>query len=75
MTADVRFAVKRCPMTTDDARGTGTPTDPWQLNTPPGSSAFEAYRDPDADPPALVVQAGRRNCDTTWRASRICTRC
>ena len=44
---------------TDDVEGTGTPTDPWQLNTPPGKSAFEAYRDPDADPPALVVQVGK----------------
>ena len=44
---------------TDDVEGTGTPTDPWQLTTPPGSSAFEAYRDPDADPPALVVQVGK----------------
>ena len=46
-------------MTNDDVEGTGTPTDPWQLTTPPGSSAFEAYRDPDADPPALVVQVGK----------------
>ena len=42
----------------DDTEGTGTPGDPWQLNTPPGSSAYTAYRDPDADPPALVVQVG-----------------
>ncbi len=42
----------------DDIEGTGTPGDPWQLNTPPGSSAFTAYRDPDADPPALVIQVG-----------------
>ena len=43
---------------TDDVRGTGTPSDPWQLTTPPGKSEFEAYRDPDANPPALVVQVG-----------------
>lgn len=36
----------------------GTPDDPWVLTTPPGKSEFEAYRDPDADPPALVVQVG-----------------
>ncbi len=36
--------------------GSGTPEDPWILCTPPGKSEFEAYRDPDADPPALVVQ-------------------
>ena len=46
-------------MTADDVQGTGTPNDPWQLTTPPGSSAFEAYRDPEADPPALVVQVGK----------------
>ena len=38
--------------------GSGTPNDPWVLATPPGSSEVEAYRDPDADPPALVVQVG-----------------
>jgi hypothetical protein len=46
-------------MTVDDIEGTGTPGDPWQLTTPPGTSAFEAYRDPDADPAALVVQVGK----------------
>ena len=46
-------------MTIDDIEGTGTPGDPWQLTTPPGTSSFEAYRDPDADPAALVVQVGK----------------
>ena len=46
-------------MIVDDVEGTGTPKDPWQLTTPPGTSSFEAYRDPDADPPALVVQVGK----------------
>ena len=41
-----------------DVEGTGTPHDPWVLVTPPGKSEFEAYRDPDASPPALVVQVG-----------------
>jgi len=41
-----------------DVEGAGTPEDPWILTTPPGSSEFEAYRDPGADPPALVVQVG-----------------
>jgi hypothetical protein len=31
----------------------------WQLKTPPGTSEFEAWREPDADPPALVVQVGK----------------
>jgi hypothetical protein len=38
--------------------GSGTSEDPWVLKTPPGKSEFEAYRDPDSDPPALVVQVG-----------------
>ena len=46
-------------MTIDDIEGTGTATDPWQLTTPPGNSEFEAYRDPEASPPALVVQVGK----------------
>ncbi len=31
---------------------------PWILTTPPGKSEFEAWRDEDSDPPALVVQVG-----------------
>ena len=31
---------------------------PWTLRTPPGSSQFEAWREPEADPPALVIQVG-----------------
>ncbi len=42
----------------DDVEGMGTPDDPWVLTTPPGKSEFEAYRDPTAEPPALVVQVG-----------------
>ena len=45
-------------MAGNDVEGSGTPQDPWVLKTPPGSSEFEAYRDPDAAPPALVVQVG-----------------
>jgi len=37
----------------------GTREDPWQLTTPSGGSAYTAYRDPEADPPALVVQVGK----------------
>jgi hypothetical protein len=36
--------------------GSGTKNDPWLLQTPPGTSEFEAWRDEGADPPALVVQ-------------------
>ena len=37
----------------------GTKDSPWTLTTPPGQSEFEAYREEDADPPALVVQVGK----------------
>jgi hypothetical protein len=39
--------------------GSGTKADPWRLKTPPGSSEFEAWRDDEAEPPALVVQVGK----------------
>jgi hypothetical protein len=40
-------------------KGSGTVDKPWTLKTPPGTSDYEAYRDPAADPPALVVQVGK----------------
>ena len=43
---------------TSSVAGSGTAGDPWILTTPPGKSEFEAWRDEDADPPALVVQVG-----------------
>lgn len=39
--------------------GAGTREKPWQLATPSGGSTFVAFRDPAADPPALVVQVGK----------------
>lgn len=36
--------------------GAGTAVDPWVLTTPPGKSEFLAWREENADPPALVVQ-------------------
>jgi hypothetical protein len=36
----------------------GTKSDPWELTTPPGSSKYSIYRDPDGDPPALVCVVG-----------------
>jgi hypothetical protein len=45
-------------MTAATATGSGTREDPWILNTPPGKSQYQAYEDPGADPPALVVQVG-----------------
>ena len=39
--------------------GSGTREDPWRLKTPPGHSEFEAWRDEEAEQPALVVQVGK----------------
>ena len=35
----------------------GTKADPWKLKTPPGTSDIVMWRDPEADPPALVCIA------------------
>ena len=40
-------------------KGGGTREDPWRLVTPSGQSEIEAYRDEEADPPALVVFAAK----------------
>jgi hypothetical protein len=46
-------------MSADTYSGHGTPADPWLLKTPPGRSEYQAYRDAEADPPALVVVVGK----------------
>ena len=46
----------------------GSKDDPWQLNTPPGTSAYTMYRDEDADPPALVCQVGSTTLKYQLRA-------
>jgi hypothetical protein len=48
--------------------GTGTHDDPWILETPPGSSEFHAWKDEDADTPALVVQVGKTKLSYQLRA-------
>ena len=40
------------------ASGSGTKEDPWQLKTPPGTSAYTMYRDDSVDPPLIVCQVG-----------------
>lgn len=42
----------------DHVEGNGTAEDPWILTTPPGSSEFDAWRDEEADPPALRIRVG-----------------
>jgi hypothetical protein len=44
----------------------GTAADPWQLMTPPGSSAYSMWRD-DADPQVLVCQVGSTTLKYQWR--------
>lgn len=39
--------------------GTGEADDPWILQTPSLSSEYRAWRDEEAEPPALVVQVGK----------------
>ena len=46
-------------MSAHSSKSEGTRESPWRLTTPPGSSAFAAYRDEAVDPPALVVQVGK----------------
>ncbi len=38
--------------------GTGTRDDPWVLDTAPGSSAYQMWRDESTDPPVIVCQVG-----------------
>ncbi len=40
------------------ANGSGTKEDPWQLETPPGTSEYTMYRDDTADPPLIVCMVG-----------------
>ena len=40
-------------------KGNGTKDSPWILKTPSGSSGFKAYKDGEADPPAVVVWVGK----------------
>jgi hypothetical protein len=48
--------------------GTGTADDPWELTTPPGSSAYTMHRDEGADPPLLVCQVGSTRLTYRLRA-------
>jgi hypothetical protein len=48
--------------------GSGTREDPWKLETPPGTSEYEMYRNGSADPPALVCQVGSTRLSYDARA-------
>ena len=46
----------------------GTRDNPWVLNTPPGSSEYQMYRDDTTDPPSLVCQVGSTKLSYDARA-------
>ena len=46
-------------MATKHAATGGTPEAPWELKTPPGTSDYQAWREPALDPAALVVRVGK----------------
>jgi hypothetical protein len=46
-------------MTNADVEGQGTADSPWVLKTPSGQSEYTAYRDEDAEPPALIANVGK----------------
>ena len=46
-------------MATNPAATGGTPEAPWALKTAPGTSDYQAWREPALDPAALVVQVGK----------------
>lgn len=48
--------------------GDGTAGDPWVLKTPSLTSEYQAWRDEEADPPALVVQVGTTRLSYQLRA-------
>ena len=48
--------------------GTGAREDPWTLETAPGTSEYQMYRDDSSDPPALVCQVGSTKLSYDARA-------
>ena len=50
------------------ATGDGRPDSPWTLSTPSGGSDYQAWRAPELEPPALVVQVGKTQLRYALRA-------
>ncbi len=65
-------AKKSAPKKGKVTYGTGTADDPWILQTPPKTSSYEAWRDEDASPPALVVQVGTTRLSYQLRCLEDC---
>lgn len=49
-------------------KGTGTKTDPWVLNTPPGTSEYKMYKDESLTPPAIICIVGSTTLSYDLRA-------
>lgn len=49
-------------------KGKGTKESPWELKTPPGSSAYIMYKDDSVDPAILVCKVGSTILHYQWRA-------
>ena len=56
-------------------QGDGTKESPWVLQTPPGTSEYQLYRDEAADPPALVCVVGKTTLATGCGRSTTSTPC
>jgi hypothetical protein len=50
-----------------DVKGSGTKTDPWVLQTPPQTSAYQMYKDDSGDEPVLVCVVGKTVLNYQWR--------
>ena len=47
--------------------GKGTKEQPWELQTPSGTSAYQMYRDEATTPPALMCVVGKTVLSYQWR--------
>ena len=50
------------------ATGDGSKDDPWRLTTPPGTSAYQMWKDEATDPPSIVCQVGKTQLRYQLRA-------
>jgi hypothetical protein len=55
-------------MAKSNTKGTGTKADPWVLQTPPGTSEYQMYKDDSGDEPVLVCVVGSTILKYQWRA-------
>jgi hypothetical protein len=51
-----------------NVKGDGTKENPWQLTTPPGTSAYTMYKDEASNPPAIICQVGSTQLKYDMRA-------